>query len=332
MKHKVAILGYGTIGKGVFKILKEKENFEIKYVFDYKENFNKDYLNLFTDDLDKVLNDDEVEFVVEVLGGFDFAYHAVKRAIESHKHVVTANKEVVALKINELTKLAKDNNVSFLFEASVGGGIPIINNLNELIKNSKVSKIYGILNGTTNFILTKIFEGLSFEEALKEAQELGFAEKDPSSDLEGLDMVRKIAILADIAWDTFVPVDIINHQSLCSITKENIEYAKQNHLKIKYACCAEKEGNTISLGVKPIYVSCCNILANINNEFNGILLKTDPNDELMFIGKGAGSLPTASAIVQDILAIIDYKRNYLYENRNSYEFKSEKISEKLETY
>lgn len=319
MKHQIAILGYGTIGKGVFQILKEKEDFEIKYVFDRKINFNPEHINLFTDNFDDILNDDNIEIVVEVLGGFDFAYDCIKKCLLKKKSVVSANKEVVALKIDELLDLAQKNDVKFLFEASVGGGIPIIKPLEEIVRTSDVEAIYGILNGTTNYILTKMFEGMSFETALKEAQRLGFAEKDPTADLQGLDMIRKINILADLAWNIKIDLDKVGHLGIDIIKEVDINYALEKNWKIKYICSAKKVDNDIELGVYPYYLDNKHPFYGIDNEFNAIMLKTRPNDDLIFIGKGAGSLPTASAIVGDMYAIIkDFKFDH-YKNENDYQ-------------
>lgn len=216
-KARIAILGYGVIGKGVFKICLEKEEIEVIKIFDYKENFDKQYANLFTDNLEDIINDNKIDIVVEVLGGYDFAKKACVLTLSKHKHLVTANKEIVANDIDELTKLARDNKVSFCYEASVGGAIPIIKNLKELTLVNRIQKIIGILNGTTNYILSRISEGMSFEEALKLAQEKGFAEKDPTTDLEGYDMMRKIAILSDIAWNTKINIHDIKHSSFSLI-------------------------------------------------------------------------------------------------------------------
>ncbi|MCR5491065.1 MAG: homoserine dehydrogenase [Bacilli bacterium] len=331
MAHRIAILGYGTIGRGVFEIARTKKEFDVAYVFDRKERFDKRYESLFTDDLGTILNDPSVEIVVEVLGGFDFAYSCIRKCLESRKSVVTANKEVVAVKIDELTRLALDNGVRFLFEASVGGGIPIIKPLMEIVKTSEIRGIYGILNGTTNFILTKVFEGMPFNEALKTAQKLGFAEANPSADLEGLDMVRKIAILADLSWDTYVPIEKVSHIAMNTVTQESIDYAKKSGLTVKFICQAVKEGNEIRLGVAPYYLKQTHPFAGVSNEFNAILLKTYPNDDLTFIGKGAGSLPTASAVVGDLYCIINNMAFDSYHNANRFDIRGLELSPSIES-
>ena len=211
---KIAILGYGTIGKGVFEIALNNPYLEIEKILERPEKFDKQYIDLFTDNIDEIINNPEIELVVEVLGGYNFAVECIRKCLRNKKHVVTANKEVIAKDIDTLLKLASDNNVKLAYEASVGGGIPIIKNLKEIKEVSKITKITGILNGTTNYILTKMTEGSSFEEALLDAKKKGFAEADPTADLEGYDMMRKIAILSDLAWDTYIDIEKIIHEGI----------------------------------------------------------------------------------------------------------------------
>ena len=314
-KVRIAILGYGVIGKGVFKICLEKEEIEVIKIFDYKENFDKQYANLFTDNLEDIINDNKIDIVVEVLGGYDFAKKACVLTLSKHKHLVTANKEIVANDIDELTKLARDNKVSFCYEASVGGAIPIIKNLKELTLVNRIQKIIGILNGTTNYILSRISEGMSFEEALKLAQEKGFAEKDPTADLEGYDMMRKIAILSDIAWNTKINIYDIKHSSFSLIHNYDM---KKNHQTMKYVCEAFKDNNKIFISVGLMELDNQEVLCKINEEDNGVFVETSLADKLVFIGKGAGSLPTASAIVSDIYDIINQRVLDTYDNFNKY--------------
>ena len=316
---KIAILGYGTIGKGVYEIVSKKEDIEVVKILEKEEKFDKTKIELFTNDIEKIINNNEIDLVVEVLGGYDFAYNCIKKCLQAKKHVVTANKEVVAKSIDTLVNIAKENNVIFQFEASVGGGIPIIKNLVEIIKTSEVTEITGILNGTTNFILTKINEGMDYNEALKLAQQLGFAESDPTADVEGFDMMRKIAILSDLSWNTKIELDDIKHIGLTSLTDKDYQYAKENDKVIKYVSYAKKENNNIEIGIKPIYVEKNNILASVTNETNCVIVNTNPNDELIFIGKGAGSLPTAASVVGDIYNIIDNRCICEYENKNKFE-------------
>jgi homoserine dehydrogenase len=316
---KIAILGYGVIGKGVYEIISKKEDIEVIKILEREEKFDKTKIELFTNNIENIINDNEIELVVEVLGGYDFAYNCIKKCLEAKKHVVTANKEVVAKSIDTLTSLAKENNVIFQYEASVGGGIPIIKNLVEIIKTSEITEITGILNGTTNFILTKINEGMNYNEALKLAQQLGFAESDPTADVEGFDMMRKIAILSDLSWNTKIELDDITHIGLTSLKDEDYNNAKANNKVIKYISFAKKENNNIEIGIKPIYIEKNHILASVNNETNCVILKTTPNDELIFIGKGAGSLPTAASVVGDIYNIIYNRCICEYKNINKFE-------------
>lgn len=313
---KIAILGYGTVGKGVFEIASKLSDIKVVKILDKEEKFDKQYIELFTNKIENIVNDDEIELVVETLGGYDFAYNCIKNALMNKKHVVTANKEVVALKIDELLDIAKTNNVCFMFEASVGGGIPIIKNLFELKRSNEIKAIRGILNGTTNYILTSVANGTSFEDSLKQAQELGFAEANPTADLEGFDMMRKIAILSDIAWNIKISLDDIKHIGVTNISDEDYLNAKNNNKVIKFVASAIKTGNSISLCVKPILLEKSDILANINYETNAVVVSTYPNDELTFIGKGAGSLPTASAIISDIYNIINNRVLMNYKNEN----------------
>jgi len=315
---KIAILGYGTIGKGVFEISKINPYIEVVKILERKEKFDNNYINLFVSSIDEIVNDQNIELVVEVLGGYDFAKSCIVKALKNKKHVVTANKEIIAKDIDELLLLAEDNKVTLLYEASVGGGIPIIKNLKEITLVSKISKITGILNGTTNYIMTNMFNGMPFEEALKKAQELGFAEADPTADLEGYDMMRKIAILSDLAWNTKIDIEKINHKSFKIVSQKDIEEAIKNNKVIKYVCESTLENDNINISVYPKVFEKTHLFANVNYEVNAVILETYPNDTLSFIGKGAGSLPTASAVVSDIVDIINNKNVEFYENKNKY--------------
>lgn len=314
----IAILGYGTIGKGVFQIAQNNPLLNVKKILERKEKFDNNYIDLFTSNIDEIVNDPNIELVVEVLGGYDFAKSCIEKSLLNKKHVVTANKEIIAKDIDVLLDLAKDNEVSLLYEASVGGGIPIIKNIKEIALVNKISKITGILNGTTNYIMTNMFNGIPFDEALKKAQELGFAEADPTADLEGFDMMRKIAILSDLAWNTKIDINLINHKSFTSVTDEDIKQAIKDNKVIKYVCESELVDNQINISVYPKVFDKTHLFANVNYEVNAVILETYPNDTLSFIGKGAGSLPTASAVVADIIDIINNKNYEYYENINKY--------------
>ena len=314
----IAILGYGTIGKGVFQIANDNPLLNVKKILEKKERYDNNYLELFTSNIDEIINDEKIELVVEVLGGYDFAKGCIEKALKNKKHVVTANKEIIAKDIDSLLTLASDNNVSLLYEASVGGGIPIIKNIKEIALVNKISKITGILNGTTNYIMTNMFNGMPFSEALKKAQELGFAEADPTADLEGFDMMRKIAILSDLAWNTKVDINLIKHKSFTSVTEDDIKQAIKDNKVIKYVCESELIENQINISVYPKVFDKTHLFANVNYEVNAVILETYPNDTLSFIGKGAGSLPTASAVVADIIDIINNKNYEYYKNINKY--------------
>ncbi len=314
----IAILGYGVIGKGVFEICKNMPNINVVKIFDRKEKFDNNYLDLFTDNAESIFKDKKIDLIVEVLGGYEFARDMMLQAIKYRKHVVTANKEVVAKDIDLFVNVSRANEVCFAYEASVGGGIPIIKNIKQLKAVNTINKISGILNGTTNFILTKMFEGLDFNEALKEAQRLGFAEADPTADLEGYDMMRKIAILSDLAWNTFININEIKQTGITKITKEDVDDAKANNKVIKFVCESVKVDDHIEISVEPKVLDNTHFFNNVNNEFNAVILETYPNDTLTFIGKGAGSLPTASAIVLDIVDIMENRCLVCYDNERKY--------------
>lgn len=319
----IAILGYGTIGKGVFQISQNNPFINVIKILERKEKFDNEHIDLFVSSIDEVINDENIELVVEVLGGYDFAKGCIVKALQNKKHVVTANKEIIAKDIDELLSLAKENDVTLLYEASVGGGIPIIKNLKEITLVSKISKITGILNGTTNYIMTNMFNGMPFEEALKKAQELGFAEADPTADLEGFDMMRKIAILSDLAWNTKIDIEKIKHKSFKSVSEKDIKDAIASDKVIKYVCESSLENGNINISVYPKVFEKTHLFANVNYEVNAVILETYPNDTLSFIGKGAGSLPTASAVVSDIVDIINNKNVEFYENKNKYKINEE---------
>ncbi len=314
----IAILGYGTIGKGVFSIAQNNPLINVYKILEKKERYDENYLNIFTSNIDDIINDNNIELVVEVLGGYDFAKNCIVKSLKNKKHVVTANKEVIAKDIDELLMIAKENGVALLYEASVGGGIPIIKNIKEISLVNKISKITGILNGTTNFIMTNMFNGKSFDVALNEAQNLGFAEADPTADLEGYDMMRKIAILSDLAWNTKVDIELIKHKSITTVTEEDIKEAISKNEVIKYVCESTLIDNHIYISVFPKVFDKTHLFANVNYEVNAVILETYPNDTLSFIGKGAGSLPTASVIISDIVDIINGKNYEYYENKNKY--------------
>ncbi|MBR4874353.1 MAG: homoserine dehydrogenase [Clostridia bacterium] len=309
---KIAILGYGTVGSGVYEILRKNPSsiekkagsqIEIKYILDIRDFDDHPEKHLFTKNYDDILNDDEVSIVVEVMGGLNPAYDFTKSALLKGKNVVTSNKELVATHGTELIAIAKEKNVNYFFEASVGGGIPIIRPLNQCLSANEIEGVHGILNGTTNYILTKMFEeGASFENALKEAQNLGYAERNPAADVEGHDACRKTAILASLATGKFVDYNNIPTEGITKISTEDVFFADKIGYVIKLIGSAEvdKDGK-VSAIVAPRLVSKESQLSDVNGVFNAILLHGDSLGDVMFYGRGAGKLPTASAVVADII-------------------------------
>lgn len=322
---QVAILGHGVVGSGVAEILlthkeslqkKVHEEISIKRILDLRDFPGLSYSDKFTKNFEDIVNDGEIKVVAEVMGGVNPAFDFVKRCLEANKSVVTSNKELVAKKGAQLLAIAKEHNVNFLFEASVGGGIPIIRPLNNCLVANDVDEIAGILNGTTNFILTKmITESMSFKDALKLAQELGYAERDPSADVEGHDACRKICILASLAFGKHVYPDNIHTEGITNISLEDVAYANRWGGVIKLIGDVKNTGNgMLDIFVAPMLISEESQLSGIDDVFNGILVRGDATGDVVFYGKGAGKLPTASAVVADIVDCIKHinARKYLF--------------------
>ena len=313
----IAILGYGTVGSGVAEVINtNKESIDkragheinIKHVLDLRKFPGDPVEEILTDDFDKIINDEEVDIIVEVMGGLEPAYSFVKQALNKGKSVVTSNKELVAKHGASLLQLAKENSVNFLFEASVGGGIPIIRPLNESLTADEIYEITGILNGTTNFILTKMEqEGRPFEDVLKEAQDLGYAEQNPEADVEGHDSCRKMAILSSLAFGRQVNFEEIPTQGITRVTKEDMDYASKMGYTIKLLGTCKKKGQEIFASVSPVMIPVKHPLAPVQDVFNAILIKGNVIGEVMFYGRGAGKLPTASAVVADIVEASKHK-------------------------
>ena len=306
--QKAAIMGFGTVGGGVRDILRkpfiqQKSQLEIKYILDIRDFPDDPDHTLFTKDFSDILNDPEVTVVAEAMGGLHPAYEFTKDLLLAGKSVVTSNKELVATYGTELLEIAERKNVSYLFEASVGGGIPIIRPMTTCLAANRIERIAGILNGTTNYILTEMFQkGKTFEEALKDAQEKGYAERTPAADVEGHDACRKIAILASLAWGKFVNYQKIPTEGICDITSEDVRYAEKLDCVIKligFAECDEEE--KISARVCPMLIPKASPIASVNDVFNAIMVTGDSLGDAMFYGRGAGKLPTASAVVADML-------------------------------
>ena len=307
----VAIMGHGTVGSGVAEILLENKNIKskvnndinIKYILDIRDFDCLSYSDKFTKNFDDILNDESVKIVAEVMGGLSPAYEFVKQLLEKGKSVVTSNKELVAAKGDELLRIAKENNVNFLFEASVGGGIPIIRPLSSCLAANNINKITGILNGTTNYILNKmIVDNMDFDSALQLAQSKGFAERNPAADIEGHDACRKICILASLAFGRHVYPDQVKTEGITNITLRDVEYANNFNCVIKLICQTEKiSEENISASVQPMLVSRDNIISDVDGVFNAIMVNGDAVGDVLFYGKGAGKMATASAVVADII-------------------------------
>ncbi len=311
---KIGLLGCGTVGSGVYKILEGNADSISKksgaklvvnkiLVKDKTEplvvDVNKDLL---TENFEDILNDSEIEIVVEVIGGVNPARDFVLRSLKSGRSVISANKELIAKHGEELLAAAEENEVDFYFEASVGGGIPIISPLKEDLAGNKITKVMGIVNGTTNYILTKMDqEGAEFDTVLKKAQELGYAEADPTSDIEGYDAAYKLAILASIAFESRVNIDDVYMEGITKITKEDITYARELGYKLKLLAIG-KQNEGIELRVHPTFLPKEHPLAKVDDVFNAIFIEGDAIGEAMFYGPGAGQMPTGSAIVGDVIA------------------------------
>jgi homoserine dehydrogenase len=308
----VAIMGHGTVGSGVAEILtthKHKlftalgEELYIKYILDLREFPDSPLADRFTKSFDDIINDIEVDVVVEVMGGTNPAYDYVKRCLQAGKSVVTSNKELVAKCGAELLAIAKENNANFLFEASVGGGIPIIRPLSQCLVANEVEEIAGILNGTTNFIFGKMInDNMDFDEALKLAQDLGYAERNPEADIEGHDACRKICILAALAFGKHVYPDSVYTEGITKVTLDDVKYADSLNYVIKLIGDVKKnDEGKLEICVCPMLVSKDCVLSDIDDVFNGIMVKGDCTGDVLFYGKGAGKLPTASAVVADVV-------------------------------
>ncbi len=307
-----AILGHGTVGSGVAEILinrsdhvskKVRDELAVKYILELRDFSHLSYADKFTKDFEKIVNDDEVKIVAEVMGGLNPAYDFVKRCLSAGKSVVTSNKELVAAKGAELLSIASKNNVNFLFEASVGGGIPILRPMAQCLAANDINRVTGILNGTTNYILNKmIVDSMDFDTALSLAKEKGFAEKDPTADIEGHDACRKICILASLAFGRHVYPDQVKTEGISGVTLDDVAYANKFNCAIKLIATAKKlPGGKISADVCPRLVSRNNILSNVDGVFNAIVVRGDATGDVMFYGKGAGKMPTASAVVADVI-------------------------------
>ena len=315
----VAILGFGVVGSGVAEVLTQNKNIienklaeevTIKYILDLREFPDSPFGKLVVHDFNIILNDPEVTIVAEMMGGSHPAYDFSKAALLAGKSVVTSNKEVVANFGSELLAIAKEKGVAYLFEASVGGGIPIIRPICNDLSSNNIREISGILNGTTNYILTKMTcEGIDFDTVLKDAQDKGYAERNPAADVEGLDAARKIVILAALAFGKAISPNAIHVEGITKITTEDVELAAKLGYSVKLIGHSRLESDKILAMVSPRLIPASNPLSSINDVFNGILLNGDMVGNVMFYGPGAGKLPTASAVCADIVDIIAHKND-----------------------
>lgn len=307
----IAIMGHGVVGSGVAEVLlqnadsitkKAGKTIEVKRILDLREFPDSPLADRFTKDFNEIVSDPAIDIVVETMGGLHPAYEFVKACLESGKSVVTSNKELVAAKGNELLALARANNLNFLFEASVGGGIPILRPLDQCLAANEVSEIAGILNGTTNFMLTKMIEEeMSFEDALALAQQLGYAEREPSADVDGHDAARKICILASLAFGRHVFPDQVHTEGIRDVSLEDVKCAAAIGGVIKLIGRAKKQGDQIACIVAPMVLPQDDLLSQVRDVFNGIKVRGNVLGDVMFYGRGAGKLPTASAVVADVI-------------------------------
>lgn len=316
-KVKIALLGLGNVGRGVWNILQmngeeimkrsgcQVEVAKILVRDPSKARAVKVPEELITTNFDEILNDDSIKIIVEVMGGIEPAKEFILKSLSKKKHIVTANKMLLATYGDELFKKADEEEVMLNYEASVAGGIPIIQAINESLTANKIEKLYGIINGTTNFILSKMeLEGSDFGDVLKEAQEKGYAEADPTSDIEGFDAQYKLVILSSLAFGTKVKIDDVYREGITKITSKDIRYAKDFGLVIKLLAIAKEIDGKLQLRVHPTMIPQTHPLANVHDSFNAVFIKGNAVDDLMFYGRGAGDLPTGSAVVADIVSIL----------------------------
>jgi len=314
---RAALLGFGTVGTGVYKVLqKQKEDMipkfgsqiEIKKIL--VRNLEKAAAKVedpavLTNNWDEIVNDPEIDIVIELIGGIEPARSYILAALNAGKHAVTANKDLIAVHGKELLDAAEANHVDFLFEAAVAGGIPIIRPLKECLAGNHMAEVMGIVNGTTNFILTKMTQdGMEFKDALALATELGYAEADPTADIEGLDAGRKVAILASVAFNSRVVFNDVYTEGIAKITSKDIHYAKEMGRAIKLLGVARNTEDGIEAYVCPMLIPSTHPLATVNDSYNAVFVHGDAVEDVMFFGRGAGELPTASAVVGDVFDVV----------------------------
>lgn len=338
----VALLGLGTVGSGVVKIIEENreqisetmnKDINIRHILvrdkSRKRPINTSKYNL-TEDIEDIFNDDSIDIIVEVLGGVEPTVEWLKRALSEQKHVITANKDLLAENLRELEHLAQENDVALKYEASVAGGIPIVNAINNGLNANNISKFMGILNGTSNFILSKMTqEETSFEEALAEAQRLGFAEADPTDDVEGVDAARKVVITSYLSFNQVINLDEVDRYGISDVTLPDIKVADKLGYKIKLIGKGTYENAQVNASVAPTLIAKSHQLASVEDEFNAIYVIGDAVGETMFYGKGAGSLATGSAVVSDLLNVTFNFDTNLHTLPPHFELKTEETKEMM---
>lgn len=316
-KVKIALLGLGNVGKGVLSIIREnkeqivkRSGYEVEIAKILVRDVKKDRgvevpTEILTTSYEEILNDNEIKIVVEVMGGIEPAKEYIIRAMEAKKQIVTANKMLLATCGDEVFEKADEMGVSFQYEASVAGGIPIINGISQSLTANKINTLYGIINGTTNYILSKMeLENLNFEDVLKEAQDKGYAEADPTSDIEGYDAQYKLVILSSLVFGTKIKPEHVYREGITKINSIDMEYASSFGMVIKLLAIAKEENGELELRVHPTMIPETHPLANVYDSFNAVFINGNAVGDMMFYGRGAGSLPTGSAVVSDIIWIL----------------------------
>lgn len=329
---KIAIIGFGTVGSGVYEVIRKNaslieknagDKIDIKYILDIRDFSNHEESHLFVNDVNVIAKDDEVKIVVETMGGLEPANTFTRLMLENGKTVVTSNKELVATYGDELFEIAIKNNVSYYYEASVGGGIPVISPLKNCLGANEIESVYGILNGTTNYILTRMFsENVAFSDALKEAQEKGYAEKDPTADVDGLDTGKKISILSSMINGQKVDFNDVHTEGIRNITLTDVKMSEMFGYSIKLIGLCKKTDDKYAVVVAPMLVSEASLLANVSDVFNAVVFNGNMLGESLFYGKGAGKEATASAVVSDVIdgvknASLEFKAPWVKATKNS---------------
>lgn len=317
----IGLLGLGTVGSGVVKIIKNHQDklmHQVGCPVSIKKILVKDLhkqrevevdFSLITTDPYEVINDSEIDVIIEVMGGVEETKEHLLNALKNRKHVVTANKDLMAVYGPELLAAASEQGCDLFYEASVAGGIPILRGLADGLSSDRITKMMGIVNGTTNFILTKMSQqGLAYDDVLKEAQELGYAESDPTADVEGLDAARKMAILSTLGFSMNIDLDDVKVKGISSVTEEDLAYGKQFGYCMKLIGIAERDGDKVEVSVQPTLLATSHPLASVQDEYNAVYVYGEAVGETMFYGPGAGSMPTATAIVSDLVGVMKNMR------------------------